>query len=124
MSESMNLLRYTDLEVWQSARQLVKWTYELTNEFPSKEAYRLSSQMRRSAISVPSNIAEGAGRKTSKDTVQFLYISRGSLYELETQFYLSLDVGYITEHQLTQGIEKITETRKRLNGFINYYKNK
>lgn len=107
MSESTNLLRYTDLEVWQTARQLVKWTYELTNEFPSNEAYGLSSQMRRSAISVPSNIAEGAGRKTSKDTVQFLYILRGSLYELETQFYLSLDVGYITETNLPKESKRL-----------------
>ncbi len=103
---------------------LAKWTYELTNRFPPQEMYGLTSQMRRAAVSIPSNIAEGAGRNTSKDTIQFLYISRGSIYELETQLYLSLDLGYISEDELNDGIEQLTETRKRLNGFINYYKNK
>ena len=78
--------------------------------------------MRRSAISIPSNIAEGCGRRTSKDTLQFLHIARGSLYELETQLYLALDVRHISneEHKATN--KQITVCKKLLNGFMNYYK--
>ena len=77
--------------------------------------------MRRCAVSVPSNIAEGCGRNHSKDSVQFFYISRGSLFELETQLYLSFDLNYIDESILTSLLENITTCKKLLNGFINYY---
>jgi len=80
--------------------------------------------MRRCAVSVPSNIAEGCGRNTSKETIHFLYISRGSLYELETQFYLSLDQNYLNEEELPIILTQITICKKLLNGFINYFKNK
>jgi four helix bundle protein len=79
--------------------------------------------MRRSAISVPSNIAEGCGRNHSKDSVQFFHIARGSLYELETQLYLSFDLNYLEETKL-KGILQLTETtRKLLSGFIKYFQN-
>ncbi|WP_234462532.1 four helix bundle protein [Adhaeribacter terrigena] len=74
---------YTTLEVWQKSRELVTIIYQLTGNFPKEELFGLTSQIRRSAVSVPSNIAEGCVRNTSKDTLQFLYIARGSLYELE-----------------------------------------
>ena len=90
-------MEYTDLEVWKESRKLVKEIYTATKKFSNDELYGLSSQIKRSAVSVPSNIAEGCGRRTSKDTIQFLYISRGSLYELETQVYLALDLNYLNQ---------------------------
>lgn len=76
---------YTDLEVWKESRKLANHIYELTKSFPKEELYGITNQIRRCAVSVPSNIAEGCGRQTAKDTIHFLHISRGSLYELETQ---------------------------------------
>jgi four helix bundle protein len=116
-----NYKHYTSLEVWINARQLVKSVYTITKQFPSEELYGLTSQIRRCAVSVPSNIAEGCGRNTAKDTTQFLHISRGSLYELETQCYLAFDLNYINEEQFNQTLEKITTCRKLLSGFINYF---
>ena len=86
---------YTELEVWKESRILVKDIYSITKSFPKEEIYGLSNQLRRCAVSIPSNIAEGCGRRTSADTIQFLHISRGSLYELETQLYIALDLNYI-----------------------------
>ena len=115
---------YTELEVWIYGRKLVKAVYQLTSKFPSNEVFGLTSQIKRCAVSVPSNIAEGLGRQTTKDTTHFLYISRGSLYELETQLFLALDLGFISEDQLNKITIDITSTKKLLNGFINYYKSK
>ena len=113
--------RYTELKVWQEARNLSKVVYSITAKFPREEQYGLINQMRRSAISVPSNIAEGCGRNHSKDSVQFFHIARGSLYELETQLYLSFDLNFLEETKL-KGILQLTETtRKLLSGFIKYY---
>ncbi|WP_040281222.1 four helix bundle protein [Psychroserpens damuponensis] len=115
---------YTELEVWKYSRKLVKSVYQLTSDFPNSELYALTSQINRCVISVPSNIAEGIGRQTNKDTIHFLHISRGSLFELETQLFLSLDLNYITQSQFEIIFEDITSCKKLLNGFINYYKNK
>lgn len=78
--------------------------------------------MRRSAVSVPSNIAEGCGRNTAKGTLAFLYISRGSLFELETQLFISLDQNFINETNFEEVREQIQTSKKLLNGFINYFK--
>ena len=115
---------YTDLEVWKFARDLVKSVYLLTLDFPKEEKFGITSQIKRSVVSIPSNIAEAIGRQTDKDTIHFLYISRGSLYELETQIYLSNDLDYITDEQLESVLSEITSCKKLLNGFINYFKNK
>ena len=112
---------YTDLEVWQKCRELVTDIYLFSEFFPKEEMFGLTSQIRRSAVSIPSNIAEGCGRNSTKDTIQFLFIARGSLYELETQLYLALDLKYLTESQLQESITKLTTCKKLLNGFINYY---
>lgn len=113
--------KYSELEVWIKSRHLATLSYELTKGFPKEEVFGLTSQIRRSAVSIPSNIAEGCGRNSSKDTIQFLFIARGSLYELETQFFISNDLKYIDDSQLLIIIERITECKKLLNGFINYY---
>jgi len=115
---------YTELEVWKFARALVKSVYQLTKHFPNPEIYSLTNQINRSVISVPSNIAEGIGRQSDKETIQFLYISKGSLFELETQMYLAFDLEYISEDQLKVILEQLSSCKKLLNGFINYFKNK
>ncbi len=112
---------YNELEVWKLARLLVSDIYLLTSQFPKEETYSLTSQMRRSAISIPSNIAEGHGRNTAKDTTQFLYIARGSLYELETQLFLSLDLNYCNQQGVDKLFENIIACRKMLNGLIKYF---
>ncbi|MBT0606667.1 four helix bundle protein [Aequorivita echinoideorum] len=115
-------MEYRDLDVWKFSRELVNSTYELTKSFPKEELYGLTNQIRRCAVSIPSNIAEGCGRRTSKDTIQFLYISRGSLYELETQLFLALDQDFINKSQLNEINTQIESCKKLLNGFIKYYK--
>ncbi|EZH72824.1 30S ribosomal protein S23 [Aquimarina atlantica] len=115
-------MEYTELKVWKETRKLVNNLYDITKKFPKDETYGLTSQMRRSAISIPSNIAEGCGRRTSSDSIHFFHISRGSLYELETQLYLALDQNYIEVKEHKNLIEQIISCKKLLNGFINYYK--
>jgi len=117
-------MNYKELEVWKESRKLVKEIYTITDTFPKSELYGLTSQIRRCSISIPSNIAEGLGRRTSKDTLQFLFISRGSLYELETQLFLALDLNYINKDEFEKIFDNIVQCRKLLNGFINYYKTK
>lgn len=113
---------YKELEVWRYSRGLVKSVYLITKLFPKEELYGLTNQIRRSAVSVPSNIAEGIGRKSNKETIHFLYIAKGSLNEVETQLYLAFDVDYITGEDLNEILEKLISCKKLLNGFINYYK--
>ncbi|WP_136466191.1 four helix bundle protein [Flagellimonas onchidii] len=117
-------MEYTDLDIWKESRKLVKLVYKQTKSFPKDEVYGLISQMRRSSISIPSNIAEGCGRRTSADTIQFLHIARGSLYELETQLYLSLDQDYLADTDFNSLLKQIKTCKKLLNGFINYYSSK
>lgn len=113
--------RYNELNVWLESRRLSKDIYSATAKFPKQEQFGLINQMRRSAISIPSNIAEGCGRNYPKDSVQFFYIARGSIYELETQLYLSFDLEYIVEVELNELLKLTETTRKLLNGFIKYY---
>lgn len=91
---------YRDLIVWQKSIGLVKSVYTITNCFPREELYGLTSQVRRSAVSVPSNIAEGCGRGTTKDYMYFLRISFGSLFELQTQLIIAKELGYVSEEKI------------------------
>ena len=113
--------KYIELNVWIEARKLVNVIYDLTKTFPKEEQFGLISQMRRCAISIPSNIAEGCGRNHKKDSLQFFFISRGSLYELETQLYLSFDQRFIIDSGLEEILLQLELVRKLLNGFIRYY---
>jgi four helix bundle protein len=115
-------MEYNKLEVWIEARKLTNLIYDLSKVFPKDEIYGLTNQMRRCSVSIPSNIAEGCGRQTSKDTINFLHISRGSLYELETQCYVALDQKYIDENNFNIVFNQMQSCKKLLNGFINYYK--
>lgn len=117
-------MEYQDLEVWKESKELVKLVYNFTNKLPVSEQFGLSLQIRRSSISIPSNIAEGIGRNHSKDTLQFLYIARGSLYEVETQVTISKELFNLDDAEFVIIINKIKECKRILNGFINYYKSK
>jgi four helix bundle protein len=88
---------YKNLEAWKLAMKIVKEIYMLTKAFPKDELFALTSQTKRAVISIPSNIAEGIGRNYKKDTIQFLHISRGSLYELETHLSIALMLEFINE---------------------------
>ncbi len=112
---------YKDLEVWKKSIQIVKEIYLLVKNFPKEEIYGLTSQIKRAAVSIPSNIAEGIGRNYKKDTIQFLHISRGSLYELETLLIIAEEINIIGTEQLDITSGKISECAKILNGLISYY---
>lgn len=116
-------MTFTDLEAWKEARMLVKIVYDFTLAFPKEEMYGLQSQIKRSVISIPSNIAEGCGRSHPKDSMRFFFIARGSAYELETQFYLSFDLGFIDETVLKLLTDRLTKIRMLLAGLINHQKN-
>jgi four helix bundle protein len=115
---------HKDLDVWKNSIDLVTSIYKITNNFPKSEIYSLTNQIRRCAISIPSNIAEGAGRSHNKEYVQFLYISLGSLSELETQLIISNNIEYLSENNLQVLNEKIIYIRAQLIGLIKYLKNK
>ena len=103
---------YTNLDVWIEARKLTNVLYTITKFFPKEEIYGLTNQMRRCAVSVPLNIAEGCGRQTSKETIYFLHIARGSLFQLETQCYLALDQKYLNEIQFEEIIGMIQSCKR------------
>jgi four helix bundle protein len=113
---------FKNLEIWKKSRALVKEVYHLTNDFPSEEKFGLTLQIRRSSISVPSNIAEGCGRGTDKQLIQFLNISIGSLCELETHIYSANDLEFIDNQVNNKIIQEIAEVRKMVMGFKNSIK--
>jgi four helix bundle protein len=118
-----NSITYQDLDVWQQNRILVKMVYQHSQVFPKEEQFGLTQQVRKSAISIPSNIAEGCGRNHTKDSLQFFYIARGSMYELETQLILANDLNYLKEESFVLLKEQVIRCKKLLNGFINYFTN-
>lgn len=111
-----------DLDVWQNSMNLVEAVYKTTADFPVEEKYGLSSQIRRCAVSVPSNIAEGFMRKSTKEYIQFLYISLGSLGELDTQLEISNRLKYISNQGSLNNQTLII--RKQLYGLVKSLKNK
>lgn len=117
---------FTDLNTWKEAHSLAVLIYEITKKFPREETYSLTDQMRRAAVSITSNVAEGFGRQGYKEKIQFYYIAQGSLIELKNQLLLAKDISYINEeifdtlfkqsnitHQLLQGL--ITKSKSFLN---------
>ena len=110
---------YKDLLIWQKGIELTEKVYQLVKSFPNEELYALTSQIKRCTISIPSNIAEGYGRKYTKNYIQFLRISRGSLFELETQLIIANKLNYITDKEIADTIfNLIEEEGKMLNSFI------
>ena len=110
----MPIQSYQELEVWQRARSLVKAVYRLTDTFPASERFGLTAQMRRAAVSIPSNIAEGWGRHYPAEFIQFLRTANGSRVELETQLILSQDLALMDEASLTHLLNETTILGKQL----------
>ena len=110
-------LPYKNLKIWEKGMVLVKLIYELTKKFPKEEIYGLTSQIRRSGISIPSNIAEGSQRGSDKDFANFILIAKGSLAELETQIILAADFTYIQNDELEIILSKTDELDKMLLAF-------
>ncbi|RTY85578.1 four helix bundle protein [Flavobacterium sp. RSP49] len=113
---------HKDLDVWKKGMDLVVKVYQITQSFPDTEKYGLTSQMRRAAISIPSNIAEGAARKGDKELMQFLYISIGSLSELETQYLIAIRLEFVIKEDAFE--QQLIEVKKLLIGFKNYINKK
>ncbi len=109
---------YKDLEVWQSSMELVVEAYRASEAFPRREMFGLTSQMRRAAVSVASNIAEGKGRFSDRELIQFLGVARGSVFEVETQVEIALRLGFLSEMQATKLAKLCAEVGRLLNGLI------
>lgn len=107
---------YEDLKVWNKAMELVSRVYSVTQKFPREEIYGLTSQLRRAAVSIPSNIAEGHGRHSLKEFQQFLINARGSLFELETQIKIACNLEYLNQEAVCHVLELSTEVGKMING--------
>ena len=113
---------HRDLDVWTKSMDFAEQVYKITEKFPDKEKYSLTNQLRRAAISVPSNIAEGATRNSHKEFIQFLYIALGSTSELETQLLLSRRIGYVKD--IDQALNDLTVVRKLISGLLSSIKRK
>ena len=117
---AMAIQTHKNLEVWSLSVQLVKSIYKITGDFPTHEQFGLSSQMRRCAVSVPSNIAEGGGRQSNGEFLRFMYVALGSLSELETQLIIAAELHYVED--ATDYLELIEEIRRKMLNFIKYLK--
>ena len=115
---------YKNLNVWILSMRTVKEIYNITRFYPKSEMYGLMSQSNRAAVSIPSNIAEGLGRTHKKDTNQFLHISRGSAYELETLMSVALMIEIIDQEKYSAVNEILDNNIRVINGFINYLEKK
>jgi len=113
---------FEDIEVWQKARKLSKMIYEYTKYDAFKKDYGLCDQIRRAAVSVMSNIAEGFDRSGNKEFIQFLFIAKGSTAEIESQLYVAFDNGYINKGQFMEATSLTSTVKSLLSGFIRYLK--
>jgi len=114
----LGLQKYEDLIVWQKAMDLVAEVYRIAKLLPSEELYALSNQMRRAVVSIPSNIAEGQERSTTKDFIKYLFIAKGSKAELETQLLICARLQYLTQSQIETAQDLLVEIGKMLNAMI------
>jgi four helix bundle protein len=115
---------YKKLDIWKLSIENVREIYILTKSYPIEERFALISQTNRAAVSIPSNIAEGLGRNYKKDTIQYLYISRGSAYELETLLNIAFTINIINEESYKKASEILERVLKVINGYINYLEKK
>jgi four helix bundle protein len=113
---------YRDLVAWQKAMELITQIYRVSQKFPPEELYGMVSQMRRAAVSIPSNIAEGQGRSTKGEFIQFLGNARGSLLELETQILVAQNLHYLDEPGIRNLLELTAEVGRLLNGLLSSIK--
>ena len=110
---------YKELQVWQKAMDLVVEIYKISKLLPKEEVYGISDQLRRAAVSIPSNIAEGQSRNSAKEFIQFLSIARGSLAELETQLLICTKVNMLSEDNIAEAQNITTEVGKMIKGLMN-----
>jgi four helix bundle protein len=114
----MSIKTYRDLKIWQKSMELVKDIYLLLSLYPDSEKFNLQTQIKRAAVSIPSNIAEGFGRNTNKDFQRFLYFSLGSIFEIQTQILISFEQGFIDKSSFQEIYEKTREIERMLSSFI------
>ncbi|MGC1455879.1 MAG: four helix bundle protein [Nitrospirota bacterium] len=117
----MRLVTHKDLDIWKMGLDVVEKVYRISERFPKDEQFGLTSQLRRAAVSIPSNIAEGAARNSKREYLQYLYISLGSLAEVETQLIIANRLKYMNDQDIMENIEHI---RRKLLNFIKYIKGK
>lgn len=118
MTKHNNIQSYRDLDAWQVGYELARDVYEASKDFPKEELYGLTSQIRRCAVSIPSNIAEGFHRQTSKEKIQFYHVASGSTAELQTQLMLAKDAQYISDNTYNLLMEKSSRSHKLTYGLI------
>ena len=119
LGDAMDVRSFRDLRVWQGAMDLVEMIYRLSVDFPRHETYVLTSQIRRAAVSIPSNIAEGHSRKHTKEYLRFLSVAQGSLGELQTQIEIASRLGYVTESAVNEILGYSTSLSKHLHALRN-----
>ena len=113
-----NIKTFRDLLIWQKSMILVTGIYQISQSFPGEEVYGIVSQMRRCAISIPSNIAEGYGRNSNNEFVRFIRIATGSLFELQTQIELSINLGFLLKDDYDNLYESTRELERMITSFI------
>jgi|SRR5215469_7094505 len=109
---------FADLEVWRASMEVVTRIYRLTRHFPKDEMYGLTSQIRRAAVSVPSNIAEGKGRASDRELSQFLCVARGSLFEIQTQLHIAEKLGYVSKEEAESVQRETVRVCQMLNALL------
>ncbi|MBV6644164.1 MAG: four helix bundle protein [Cyclobacteriaceae bacterium] len=110
--------KFKDLEIWQLGKKLAIDIYKLTNSMPKEEVYGMTSQMRRAAVSIPSNISEGCSRRSNKEFAHYLEISLGSSFELETQLIITAEIGFLHDGEVQGLIGEINLMQKKINSFV------
>jgi four helix bundle protein len=116
--EVKKIKSFTDLNTWKKAHQLALMIYRITEDFPKKEMFGLTSQLRRAAVSITSNIAEGFSRQSYKDKIHFYHMAQGSNTELQSQLLIARDIGYLKPDEFNKTAKQSVETHKLLNGLI------
>jgi len=114
---------FEDLPIWQDARKFTNKIYNITNKFPKEELYGLTSQIRRTTVSIMSNIAEGFDRKSDKELSNFLPMARGSSLEVQNDLYIALDLKYISEEEFKKMYAEVKKIAKQINGLMTYLRN-
>ncbi|MCX6763167.1 MAG: four helix bundle protein [Candidatus Moranbacteria bacterium] len=118
MEEKVKIKSFTDLKAWQEGHALVILLYKIAKKFPKDEIYSLTNQMKRAAVSITSNIAEGFGRQGYREKVQFYYLAQGSLIELKNQLLIAKDVGYLEKSDFNKLAEKANDAHRLSQGLI------
>ena len=121
-SQMSNIERFEDIKAWEKARSLVKEIYQVTGQGQLRKDFTLRDQIRRAAVSIISNIAEGFSRQTDQEFIQFLFISKGSAAEVQSQFYTAIDEDYISQETFDSSYERLEVVARQLSRFITYLK--